>query len=52
MVSSFLLPFVFILTIAVEKPVLFRVEKEPVPPYLKLPPQAALARSVDETMPL
>jgi len=31
-VSGFLLLFVFILTVAVEKPVLFRVEKQPTPP--------------------
>lgn len=52
LVSGFLLLFVFILTIAVEKPVFFRVEKQPVPPYLKLPPWVALARYMDETMPL
>lgn len=52
MVSGFLLLFVFILTIAVEKLVLFRVEEQPVPPYLKLPPQVALARYVEGSMSL
>lgn len=52
LVSGFLLLFVFISTVAVGRPVLFRVEEQPVPPYLKLPPQVVLARYVDETMSL
>lgn len=52
LVSGFLRLFVFILTIAVEKPVLLGVEEQALPPYLELPPQVALARYVDETMSL